>query len=67
MNSKNVAGAKIWSHYLKKQRNGATIRLPEDLENTPFNLFFHSAKFDNFKDKKNSDYGPRGVVPRAFF
>ena len=47
---KNVAGAKIWSHYLKKQRNGATIQLPEDLKDSPFNTimprpfnFFHLA------------------------
>ena len=34
---KDKAGAKIWGLYLKKQRNGATMQLPEDLENTPFN------------------------------
>ena len=30
-------------------------------------IFFHPAKFDNFRDEKISDYGPRRVVSRSCF
>ena len=38
MGLKNVAGAKIWSLYLKKWKNGAIILFPEGLEDSPFKI-----------------------------
>ena len=36
MGLKNVAEAKIWGLYLKKQRFGANMHSPEGLEDSPF-------------------------------
>ena len=35
--------AKIWSLQLNKQKNGATIRFPEGLEDTPFTIHFNNS------------------------
>ena len=37
--------AKIWGLLLKKQRFGDTMWFPEDLEDTPFKLYFWLFRF----------------------
>ena len=60
MGLKNVAGAKIWGLYLKKQRIGATMQSPEGLEDSPFKL---NLKVSSFYLEKQKSF----VIRKIYF